>query len=279
MTNIIYLTTDCNLDCDYCYEAIKRHAPDFEHFKVTEQAIDEYIEELELREGKVPSSTIVIMGGEPTLAQQEFEYLIDKVVASAKKMKKEYHGLYTTNAILLNNPKFYKSFMDNIAKADKHGFDIKVEISYDGVGHTLRKFPNGKSSKEIVENVLQKLTDDKHLFCISYTVHEGNYLNLCEDAIRIMEKYPSLDRLSFSVAYQRLDDELDVESGIGLRLIKEYAPLMKQIFAVYKKPICPLVCGDCRICSKGNYVGNRYLSPTKGILTAEKTTSKLFDQF
>lgn len=276
MTNIIYLTTKCNLDCSYCYEANKRKAPGFKHFNVTTEQIDEFVKELEEREGQVPQSTIVIMGGEPTLAINELEYLIEKIIESTKKMGKLYFAKFTTNGIMLNIPKFYKKFWDLVEYSTNNGFRISLEISYDGLGQCERKTVSGDSSIDLVESAITKVDQDGKYYCISYTVHEKNWWLLAEDAIRIFERFPNVDRLSFSIAYQMLDN---VKPGLGVAIYKEYTPIFRQIFEHYKKPICAFVCKECGICDKGNFTGNRYCSPTKGIMTAKKRTEHEFDQF
>jgi sulfatase maturation enzyme AslB (radical SAM superfamily) len=277
MTNVIYLTTDCNLDCEYCYEANKRKAEGFVHFTLTEQQIDEFIVEIEKREGDAKCSTIVLMGGEPTMAMGAMKYFVEQCIESGKRLNKLYHAKITSNGLNLLSDKFYKEFFELLrSKEDYHHFGFTLEISYDGVGHDRRKKLNGKSSKEQIEQVLEKLNKDKIPFHISYTVHEENWDKLHEDAIRIFEKYPAVERIQFSIAFQMLDN---VKLGLGMTLRQEYKPIMKEIYAHYGKPVCAFVCGECKQCDKSNYTGNRYLSPTKGIMTAKKRTEKQFDQF
>lgn len=280
--NIVYLTTKCNLECEYCYESNKRNQPDFEHFTVTQKQIDEFIDELEEREGGIKSSTIVIMGGDPSLAIPELEYMVEKVLESTKKMNKDYYATFTTNGVLLNNDEYYKKLWHILDYSTKNGFRLELEISYDGAGQELRKFPNGSSSRQIVENVLDKLTEDKRPFCISSTVTEKNYDILVEEAIRMFETYPTCINLSFSFAFQRLDDYLGTDAGFKLK--NAYMPVMRELYKIYKIPICGLACGQgkyegCDDCDKSTFDGNRYLSPTKGILTKDQYTEDEFGQF
>ena len=281
-TNIIYLTTKCNLECDYCYESNKRNQPEFEHFTCTEEQIDEFIDELEVTEGKIQSTTIVIMGGDPSLAIPELEYLIAKVLESTKKMGKHYYACFTTNGVLMNNDAYYKNLMGIIKKATADGFAMEIEISYDGIGQELRKYPNGQTSRKEVEAVINKLNDDKHDFCISYTVSEKNYDKLIEEAITIFEKWSYCHNLSYSFAFERIDEHLG--PNFGFQIAEEYKPSMRELYKIYGVPICGLACGagneyGCLDCDKSTFDGNRYLSPTKGILTKDKHTEEKFSQF
>ena len=282
-TNIIYLTTRCNLECEYCYESNKRNQPDFKHYSVTKQQIDDFVEELEITEGNVKSTTIVIMGGEPTLAIDELEYLIQSLIKSSKKMDKQYYATFTTNGVLLNNDEFYKKLLGIFSESSKKGFGLELEISYDGIGQDLRPFPNGMDSREIVEGVISKLSNDKFPFRISYTVSEKNWDKLVEETIRIFEKYPTCTKVSLSFAFERIDQFLG--DGVGFLLKDEYRPVMRKLYEIYGKPICGVACrGEdhdygCTECDKSTFDGNRYLSPTKGILTKEKYTEDVFGQF
>ena len=281
-TNIIYLTTKCNLECEYCYESHKRNQPDFKHYTVTEEQIDEFIAELEENEGDIQSTTIVIMGGDPSLAVPELKYLINAVIKSSKKMNKQYYATFTTNGVLLNNSEYYDQLLKILNDAEKDGFTLKLEISYDGIGQELRKYPNGQSSQKEVENVLARLKNEERPFRISYTVSEKNYDKLVEEAVRIFETYPTCDKLSFSFAFERIDMHLG--GGVGFQIKDEYKPIMRELYKVYGIPICGLACGEgqeygCLECDKSTFDGNRYLSPTKGILTKEKYTEDNFSQF
>ena len=280
--NIIYITTKCNLECEYCYESNKRNQPDFEHFTATYKQIDEFIEELERTEGDIQSTTIVVMGGDPSLAVPELEYLIAKVLESTKKMNKHYYATFTTNGVLLNNDVYYKKLLKVLDDSTKNGFKFDLEISYDGIGQELRAFPNGKSSRAVVENVLAKLEKDKYKFCISCTVTEKNYDKLVEEAVRMLETYKSCINLSFSFAYERIDQF--VGDGAGFEYAEKYKPYMRELYKIYGIPICGLACGEgheygCLDCDKSTFDGNRYLSPTKGILTKDQYTEDNFGQF
>lgn len=271
-TNVIYLTTKCNLDCDYCYESVVTKKEGFVHVDITTSQIDEFVSEMEINEPDV-DSTVVIMGGEPTLMTDAFEYLIEQLVLSVKRNNRIFHCTYITNAVKFQEPRYYNNFLDLRKYAGDNGVYVKLEISYDGVGHVLRTFPDGSSSKGIVEGVLEKLTVDGVEFNISYTVTEENWDKLVEETILIFEKYPMVQKLIFCYDYLRLDDYLksqnlgyDISGGRGGVLKEEYKPYMNEIYKVYGKPICQMVCDECGKCDLDLYVGLRNMIPEKGIL-------------
>ena len=51
-TNIIYLTTRCNLRCDYCFEAGKREVNPVPQKDTTIERMDEFIAEIEHFQGR-----------------------------------------------------------------------------------------------------------------------------------------------------------------------------------------------------------------------------------
>jgi len=278
-TNILYMTTDCNLDCTYCYEAEKRHQKGFEHFKLTFQQIDDYVATLEENERDVKSSTVVIMGGEPTLAHEEIEYTVEKIIESSKRLNKNYFCTFTTNAIKMGNSAYFKKLTDLFKYSTENGFKITPEISYDGkYGQKNRIFPNGTDSTDIVLGVCQKLDREGIEFDISAVVSELNHDKLVEETIRFNEMFTnSLNKITWSFAFQALDDAFGV--GYTRKIMKEYRPYMLELYKKYGRPVCPLCCGVCTRCHKGNFIGNSYLSPTKDIIYKAQHTEEAFNQF
>ena len=93
----------------------------------------------------------------------------------------------------------------------------------------------------------------------------------------MLETYPQAKRIAMSWAHQEIDDELGTGKSFALK--KEFTPYAKHLFERYNVPICALTCPICGQCDKSTSVGNAYLSPTEGILYADKRTEKLFNQF
>ena len=279
-TNVLYLTTECNLSCLYCYEHLKKQEGDFEDFTVTKKQIDDFVTELELQEGDINNTTVVVMGGEPTLALEEFDYLCTKLNESGEKLEKTYYGCFTTNGVKMYTEKGYNEIMDLIKKHRTKHIQLELEISYDRSAHDQRIYHNGKSSREHVETVLKRLNKEKSEFCISCTVTEKNWDILLEEAIYMLEENPYCTKLSFSFAYELLDNYFQ-KPYFGEQIKEEYMAPMRELYLKYKVPICGLACGEgyCELCDNSNFAGNRYLSPTKGILIADSTTYRKFNQF
>jgi sulfatase maturation enzyme AslB (radical SAM superfamily) len=274
-TNVIYLNTDCNLRCEYCYESDSREGL-LDQANCTTKDIDNFLTEICERE-KESVSTVVIMGGEPFLKFDLIEYTILKA-ASLKEKKRGWgfsivsNGTLFTDSILTR----YKEII-NIAR--KHSIFITQEVSYDCSGQFRRKWPNGSNSKEHVEKGIQKLIDYEIPFRISYTVHSGNYNNVVKDCIYLLEKYPKKyqERITVGWAYQDLDRVLGPDKSFELK--ENFKPYAEYLLELYGVPICGNSCDACSICNQSNFVGNSYLSPTTGITYAEKITKNKFLQF
>lgn len=269
-TNVIYLTTDCNLKCTYCYEEKSRNTLNNSNLCTVED-IDDFLKEICVRE-REKTSTIVIMGGEPLLTFDLVQYTI----LSCMRIPNKGFGIsLVTNATLLTDSKIkiLKSLME---KGKDFNVNISLEISYDGSGQKNRIFKNGKSTKELIEQKLKKLEEYNIPFKISYTVHDGNYNNVLEDVITILETIKCY-RITIGYAYQILDEKLN-EINVGKNLKRKLIPYFNILFDKYKIPICGHTCGVCRICDK-SFEGNSYLSPTTGITYDKKKTEHEFRQF
>lgn len=275
-TNIIYLTTRCNLDCTYCYERNKRNEPGFQHQDLTKEEIDTYIKDINRREGE-RNSSIVIMGGEPLLKIDLIDYLLEK--CSEQSKSSGYSFNITTNGVLLSKPTWLNWFIEFKERCVDRNISLKLEISYDGSGQHLRQFPNGESSKLKVNQAIDKLCQRGIEFSVSYTTHEGNYQKVIPDVIRMINYWhPPLQKICVGFAFERLDMVLGPRGGFKLKeYLKPYAEAVYERYN-YEVPICGLTCGYCTLCDIFDN-GNSYLSPKKGILYKDKNTQTPFDQF
>ena len=275
-TNVMYLNTDCNLRCEYCYEISSRTGlPDQQN--LTTEDVDIFLNEICERENDC-ISTIVIMGGEPFLYFDMVEYIILKTISLNKRKKQGWAFSIISNGTL---------FTDNILTrykkvrelASKNRVYISQEVSYDGSGQYRRKWPDGSNSITQVEKGIQKLIDYDIPFRISYTVHSGNYKNVIQDCIYMLEKYPLPynNRITVGYAYADLDSALGPAGGQKLK--KYLKPYFFYIFDLYGVPICGNTCGYCKNCDRGHFIGNSYLSPTTGISYDNKITEHEFQQF
>lgn len=269
-TNVIYLNTDCNLRCEYCYEHDSRVGlPD--QADCTPEKIDEFLNEINGREdGRV--STIVLMGGEPLLRFDLVEYTILK--AAQLKKNGGFGVSIVTNATLFTD-EMIERYKKIFRLGKVNSVYITLDISYDVSGQYRRKWPDGSNSKDTVEKAIEKLIKNNIVFRISYTCHSGNYKNLLEDCIYILERFPEIERLLIGYAYMDLRKVIDDSFSVK----PNFTPYAIELYKRYGIPICDHACSECGLCNKSNYVGNSYLSPTTGISYAEKETKSKFGQF
>jgi len=270
-TNIIYLTTRCNLGCEYCYESRKNQIQS----DVTKDQIDEFISEIEVRESEYNQHTVVIMGGEPTIVPDMVEYIAEKMISS----KKTFNVHMNTNGILLDNDDYRNKFYDLIERSSDNGVSWLVLVSYDWKNNNKRKFKSGETSTHIVESTLRKLSNEDRQFGISCTVSYDNCEELMDYSINILERY-KIVRLVFSWNYQNISNHIG--PGYIKQLQEYYDPYMAELQRMYDVNICGFngkTCFECGNCAGIDYDGNLYLSPTKGILIEPSTTFKEFDRF
>lgn len=270
-TNVIYLNTDCNLRCEYCYEGDSRKGLS-DQVHLTSEGIDSFLKEISDREKNLVS-TIVIMGGEPFLRFDLVEYIVNKCI----KTSKGWGIALVTNGTLFT-PKILDKFKHLLESCKLSKTFLSLEISYDGSGQHRRKWPDGSSSRDVVENCIDNLSNNNIPFKISYVVHRDNYKNVIIDAIRIFERWPSLQRFLVGFAFEDLDKALNSQM-VGQRIRDELTPYFKELYKIYKKPICGLLCDVCGLCKRENFSGNSYLSPTTGISYDVKETKHKFHQF
>ena len=273
-TNVVYLNTDCNLRCEYCYEKDSREGlPD--QADCSKEQIDSFLEEVGKREvGQ--NSCIVVMGGEPLLRFDLLEYLIRK--AMSIKKPKGWAIPVTTNGMMFLSKRLiskYLKLMEDVNACDHVIHDI--EISFDVSGQFRRKMPDGSNSRPYVEQGIRNVINAGLPIRFSYTVHKGNYQNIIEDVVYLLETYPQAERIALSWAHQEIDDTLGKGSSFSLK--KKILPYAMHLFERYGKPICDSACPVCKKCNKSTSVGNAYLSPTEGILYANKRTERKFTQF
>lgn len=271
-TNVVYITTKCNLRCEYCYESDNKNEENFKDKDCTYDDLDNFLNEImEREEGCV--STIVIMGGEPLICPNKVFYLLDRCKELGKTGKHRFGITITTNGTLITNDIINK--FKQYSELD--GVSFGVEISYDGSGQYRRKFPNGKSSLDKVENIISKLIKNEIYPKISYTVNISNYDKAIKDTIYIIEKFNNkIDGISYSIAYMDLEN---IENRYGFKWKNEYKSYFKYIYNKYNIPLCDMVCDLCKKCDKLDFEGNSYLSPITGITYATKEDMGQFSQF
>lgn len=263
--NIIYLTTACNLRCDYCYELKGRESLMLQKTLHIDEIKKFLSNVMEREKGRI--STLVIMGGEPLLEPK----LLKDTMNFIRSTDHKWGISIVTNAAFskINDAPFMKEILEQTKNVH-----ITLEVSYDGSGQDRRKFRAGQSSRRIVEDNLKLLRKNDIPYRVSYTVHKDNYKKLLYDMVYILEKLKPTG-IKLSIACQELSDE-DVDYKKFKQDFLEYA---ERLYVSYGVPICDLSCAQCNMCDSSNFVGNTYLSPTTGVTYQDAETEKLFDGF
>jgi sulfatase maturation enzyme AslB (radical SAM superfamily) len=266
-TNVIYLTTLCNLNCSYCYERKNRETKGFVHKTITSAEINAFVDEVSTREEGY-GSCVVIFGGEPLLKPDLIVELFDKFL----ERKKVVHFDLITNGTLID-PGFARMMKDYQFRLSKASCSLQIEVSYDVSGQRERLYPNGKESNSVVLRGIRTLQEFQIPFVISYVVSPSNVDNILKDVL-----YCILVLKASKVGLKWAISDLDL-AGVDSAAVKEYIrPRLKEIYRRFKISICEEVCGDCKSCDKTKD-GNSYCIPDIGIIKSESYLEKEFDHF
>jgi sulfatase maturation enzyme AslB (radical SAM superfamily) len=260
-TNVIYVTTRCNLDCDYCYERANRLSEGFSHKTVTSKEIDAFVEEVSVREADV-NSCVVIFGGEPLLRPDLVWELIDKF--KARKGSKVTFDLITNGTLI--TPEI-------AAKLKEYGNAVQVEVSYDVSGQSRRIFVDGSSSDADVLDGLARLREAGVPYVISYVATTTNISNVLRDVVYCIVKLQA-HKVTLRWANTELQD-----AGIQLDAFrKEMRPKFVEIFRWFGVPICEETCGICQRCDR-SHSGNNYFVPETGFIKQASYVNAGFSHF
>ena len=254
-SNILYLTNQCNLNCDYCYQKNDRTIK----YTISKSEIDEFFASLCVNE-KDKISTVVIFGGEPTLEKDLIFYIFDLTDSITKKTGKKFALSLTSNGIAFEDFNYYSDFKLRTSRLKNH---FSLEISYDGKGQDRRVFKNGESSRRIVENVLKYVKVD----AIRYTIHKDNYDSALTDIISLCMGYPKVVVNFYESELDEVLQKLQDSTKVGIIRYcnaSEYKKYLKKrfeyIFTRLKKPVCHLACKTCMGCNYEEFDGINYNS-------------------
>lgn len=275
-TNILFLTSECNFECDYCYEKEKRNKLE-KDIHASIEDIYNFLSDIEWREEGL-NSTIVLFGGEPLLRFDEIEYIINYIKTSKKKggwgISLITNGYFLSNTTILNKIKEY--VFDDFMR--EHNIHIKLGISFDVSGQSSRKIiGNNKNSYDKILNNILSVDKLSIPFDISYTISLLNYDKYKQDLIFLLTKFKNLKRINLNYAKQYLEDNL-IKNFDSEQYNKSLSIFCEALFIKFKIPICDKVCNLCNLCVKKEN-GNCYMSLTDGNIKKDKYTIEKFDLF
>lgn len=232
-TNILYLTSRCNFDCEYCYEHHGNSTAD-KLFDLTEEQAIKNVEEIIAREPDPDKQTmIVLFGGEPTLNWE----VCKKAVLHAFSLKENIFFCLSTNGWKFRHPEFCKDFLKLARQVNRQ---IGLDFSFDGVGNFRRKLIGGKDTTEGMYVAIKNLHMYNIRYNLRYTVHAGN-AELAADDIAFMDKY--FKPVKYVVSYD--------QNNIGVDTANKVADKLREYYSSGRitRPVCGgNVCDLCRKC-------------------------------
>lgn len=147
MLGVFWITSDCNLNCIYCYEGNdKKHKVMSK--EVIEKAIDLIIKNMEQTYDK--ELKIEVHGGEPFLEFDIMKYLVETVKEKVKNKNIEISFGCTTNATLLNEERI------NFIVKELNNFTVSLDGKCNTQNYS-RPFKNGAGTHDIVEKNVKDL--------------------------------------------------------------------------------------------------------------------------
>jgi len=257
-TNILYITSDCNIACEYCYQREDRKKNNT--IKASHKQIDDFLLNLVDIEPNVVSS-VVVFGGEPFLESESVFYLYDKASHITAETGKRYNFCTNTNGIWFINTNNREKFFQEVKKVQNSGNNVSLELSYDGDGHTRRNYKNGKNTQEDIKGVLRAFKEANFPFHLRYTVHKGTLGTFKSDMVKLSKflTYHNNNRIVLSFYRSEIEPLL---TKLYDKYIQELTEFSRGVFLKYQIPICELVCMDCKKCNFNIDKVNQYTIPT-----------------
>lgn len=264
--NIFYLTTECNLACEYCYEIAER-----DQLKVQKVMTKEELSKgLELVHSKWNGDsscpeTVVIFGGEPFLEPDSVKYILDR---SLELGKEAFAFCLTTNGIWFLKEENVKKYMEWTK-----GRTISLEVSWDGSGNFRRIYKNKKPAEQHINQALDNLAKYDISVTLRYTIHAGNFDKVIHDYIYGLERWDNVKKIQNSYDYTGLDlidPNLNWEQLIYGKL--KYRELFRALWNKYEIPLCQEVCDLCDYCDRTLTAVN-YFVPEEEVLVKPTNSS------
>lgn len=206
----IYLTTECNFKCTYCYENYENT------MNITSNKMMEILKFIfgYQTEGKVE---IGFMGGEPLLLKEMIYEAIQFIDKKYADRKVTYY--ITTNCSLLDS-----TFIE-VAK--KH--DFRMRLSFDGIRkcHNLnRKAKNGKSYYDIILEQMILIKNSGIPYTVRMTI-AANTIPYIYENIRFLHRN----------GFNNIGMVLDIYMDFTKKLQRDYEKQMKMVAEYYMEQV------------------------------------------
>lgn len=273
--NIFYLTNQCNLRCEYCYEKDAIGEP----FFADVSQVRPYMEDLLQREpASVGSSSLCLMGGEPMMAFP----LIESFWEEAARLNRD-HGKSVCLNIISNGTLVHKHLDSLRRMINSQEAFLGLDISFDG----SEQFRRTGDSQIVHENLL-RLKEAGIPTAISYTLsYQPTHQVVLEDLVTIIEKYMIVGHPNFQRTHIRVNLNWRHLGTDGTPALEEWKRILRgygrDLFKAYRIPICEYSCSTCRWCQKSLYGDNHYAVPrsdgTVDTLNVKKGAQHAFDHF
>lgn len=269
-SHILYLTNDCNLRCEYCFQSGHHNTKNV----IKKKNINKILKEI-LKSEPDNVSTICFFGGEPFLEIDKIKYTYDE----CKKIKNQFQKDFAFNTIT-NGTLIKKNIetVDYLVKTDPT-FLFDLTISYDG------SFQKHRVNSSIVEENFNLLLKKNIPFNISYTIldYNANYSTIVSDLSRILftlilpqENYQNKIRINFDM--KRIEKKYGCSFSEYFEKLKGY---LNCLYARFRVPICHVVCDMCHKCRHQDtgYESLAYLSKQNSIVVQKSRCDREFDLF
>lgn len=259
-TNVLVLTTECNWDCEYCFQ----HSQDYKRYTLSKEQIKNNIDEIvKAEEGSY--SSICLFGGEPFLFWDNLKYAIEY----AEQAKDGVFFQINTNGSWFEKTEHCIEYAK--LRAVKRN-RIDLQISFDVSGNYRRTDKVGNDTTEKTFKILAKLNKFNIPFGISYTVHKANFNNVVSD-IEFLCRTFKLQKIYINFNMNELE-ELGLANAACVKVkdvhnffMPVFGNHFNEIFSKYQIPICQMSCELCKRCIPDERK-TKYLSNDINIITS-----------
>ncbi len=255
--NVIFMTVNCDYECEYCYQKSLREKSK-NSLDLVEEDIDKILTSIVKREGNNIPSNIHIYGGEPFLKYDLIKYLIKKA-----KQYKTFSYSITTNGNILSHEKYIKDFIKFYYSEIKNHVEFLLHISTDGYKNSRR------DNEDNSFKLMKYLTLAKIPFAVNYTINKVNAKYASQEMKQLVEEYNMIIKIQTALVdkeivkcFPCIHDETRSYNCNQINkcfefpydCVKEfYKNDLLEILNKYNVPVCDLICDVCQKCNKQMY--------------------------